>query len=208
MLRAVPAPLVLSLSLHAAALGYAVSPPPAVVLATGGQQHAMTVSLVTLPLPVPAVAAVDPARGESPLPGEGGIARDGASPTAESSPMPATSAMPAAAPDRRAARDSGAPDPAGVMIDARPVPLTTIQWPQALMDATGVRFRLRVAIDESGVPTAVDVLDRQGTASAEPVIEAVRYARFIPAMAGGRPVASTIEVEMRSLDETETFAAR
>ncbi len=209
MLRAIPAPLALSLTLHAAALGLAVGSQSTVVVSTGGRQPAMAVSLLTLPLPVPAVAAIEPQRGELALPGAGSIARDGGAP-ARSAPSPARAndAAPAAAPDQRAARDSGAPDPAGVAIDTRPVPLTAIQWPQALMDKVGVRLRLRLTVDESGVPGAIEVIRVEGTMDVEPVLEAVRYARFIPAMAAGKPVPATIQVDLESFGQAEELAAR
>jgi protein TonB len=79
---------------------------------------------------------------------------------------------------------------------ARPLSSPKPRYPiSALRHNAGGTVVLRVAIDDNGTPTDVDILQRSGSRDLDrAAMTALRQWQFRPATRNGQPVASTVEV--------------
>lgn len=114
------------------------------------------------------------------------------SPAAVPAPADATVAARSVRPEQ--------PRPAAIA-DRAPLPLAGNPMPEyprtALRAGEEGSVVLRIAIDERGVPTDVQVVERSGSrdrAFDRAAIEAARQWRFEPAMRGGRAVPATVQL--------------
>ncbi|AKC87848.1 energy transducer TonB [Pseudoxanthomonas suwonensis] len=113
---------------------------------------------------------------------------------------PAAVPAPADAPVATRSARTEQPRPAAVA-DRAPLPLAGNPMPEypraALRAGNESSVLLRIAIDERGIPTDVQVVERSGNrdrAFDRAAIEAARQWRFEPAMRGGKAVPATVQL--------------
>ncbi len=114
-----------------------------------------------------------------------------------------------AAAQRTKANESSATSAQTNVPQLKSVLLTPISFDQDLYPVGGGKLKIRVDIDESGMPTAVTKISQYPKSfDAQPFLDTVLLARFLPAEKDGKLVANSVVVELGLSLEQETFKFR